>query len=70
MIRYPYKDIEFSPISSPNKNYEPDFLIGLYRSMLRIRMIQEAIESRYHEDQMKSPIHLVIGQEATLARVV
>ena len=65
MIRYPYKDIKFSFNPSPGKKYETDFLIGLYRSMIRIRMIQEAIESRYHEDQMKSPIHLVIGQEAT-----
>lgn len=65
MIRYPHKDIKFSPAPSPREKYETDFLIRLYRSMLRIRMIQEAIESRYHEDQMKSPIHLVIGQEAT-----
>jgi pyruvate dehydrogenase E1 component alpha subunit len=33
--------------------------------MLRIRLIEEEIERRYHEDQMKTPIHLVIGQEAT-----
>lgn len=65
MIRYPYGDIEFSPIPGSGKQYENDFLVGLYRSMLRIRMIQETIESRYHEDEMKSPIHLVIGQEAT-----
>ena len=65
MIRYTYNDIEFSPVPNPKGSYEADFLIGLYRSMLRIRMVQEAIESRYHEDQMKSPIHLVIGQEAT-----
>jgi TPP-dependent pyruvate/acetoin dehydrogenase alpha subunit len=65
MIRYPYNDIEFSSVPTPKGTYKADFLIGLYRSMLRIRMIQEAIESRYHEDQMKSPIHLVIGQEAT-----
>ena len=32
--------------------------------MLRIRRIEEAIESRYHEDEMKSPIHLVMGHEA------
>ncbi len=65
MIRYPYNDLKFTFSSSPDEKYEADFLIGLYRSMLRIRMIQEAIESRYHEDEMKSPIHLVIGQEAT-----
>src|SRR6185436_2928213 len=34
-----------------------------YRSMLRIRRIEEEIERRYHQDQMKTPIHLVIGQE-------
>ncbi|OFW22024.1 MAG: acetoin:2,6-dichlorophenolindophenol oxidoreductase subunit alpha [Acidobacteria bacterium RIFCSPLOWO2_02_FULL_65_29] len=33
--------------------------------MLRIRRIEEAIERRYREDQMKTPIHLVIGQEGT-----
>jgi pyruvate dehydrogenase E1 component alpha subunit len=33
--------------------------------MLRIRLVEEEIEKRYHEDQMKTPIHLVIGQEAT-----
>jgi pyruvate dehydrogenase E1 component alpha subunit len=42
----------------------PEFLTGLYRSMLRIRRIEEEIERRYREDQMKTPIHLVIGQEA------
>ena len=43
----------------------PEFLVGLFRSMLRIRRIEEEIERRYHQDQMKTPIHLVIGQEAT-----
>lgn len=33
--------------------------------MLRIRLVEEEIERRYHLDQMKTPIHLVIGQEAT-----
>ena len=41
-----------------------ELLVGLYRDMLRIRRVEEAIERRYHEDEMKSPIHLVIGQEA------
>jgi pyruvate dehydrogenase E1 component alpha subunit len=31
--------------------------------MLRIRRIEEEIERRYHQDEMKTPIHLVIGQE-------
>lgn len=46
-------------------SYEPAFLLDLFRRMLRIRLIEEEIERRYHQDQMKTPIHLVIGQEAT-----
>lgn len=41
------------------------FCVELFRRMLRIRRIEEEIERRYREDQMKTPIHLVIGQEAT-----
>jgi len=37
---------------------------ALFFSMLRIRLIQETIESKYLEDEMKTPIHLCIGQEA------
>lgn len=33
--------------------------------MLRIRVIEEEIARQYRDDQMKTPIHLVIGQEAT-----
>lgn len=33
--------------------------------MYRIRRIEERIAERYHENEMKTPIHLVIGQEAT-----
>jgi pyruvate dehydrogenase E1 component alpha subunit len=32
--------------------------------MMRIRQVQLAIESRYPENEMKTPIHLCIGQEA------
>ena len=47
------------------RDYEEEFLTSLHYDMLRIRRIEEEIERRYHEDEMKSPIHLVIGQEAT-----
>ena len=36
----------------------------LYRSMLRIRLIEEAIADRYAEEKMRCPVHLSIGQEA------
>ncbi len=36
----------------------------LLRQMLRIREVELRIESLYHLDQMKTPVHLCIGQEA------
>lgn len=38
--------------------------VDLYRSMLRIRTIEEAIADRYADAQMRCPVHLSIGQEA------
>jgi len=35
--------------------------------MLRIRRVQERIESEYLHDEMKTPVHLYIGQEAIAA---
>lgn len=37
--------------------------------MLRIRRVQERIESQYLRDAMKTPVHLCIGQEAIAAGV-
>jgi len=36
----------------------------MYQKMLRIRRVQERIENCYLEDNMRTPIHLCIGQEA------
>ena len=41
----------------------------LYQTMLRIRKLQLAIEAEYHLDEMKTPVHLYIGQEAVAAGV-
>jgi pyruvate dehydrogenase E1 component alpha subunit len=63
-IRYPYKGLGergFDPFADAHPS---GGLVDLYRAMLRIRRIEEEIERRYHQDQMKTPIHLVIGQEA------
>lgn len=43
--------------------------LGLYRSMLRIRLIEEAIAERYAEQEMRCPVHLSIGQEAVAVGV-
>lgn len=65
MIRYRYAGTGFQKQKKEGILYERGFLVSLYRSMLRIRLVELEIERRYHEDQMKTPIHIVIGQEAT-----
>lgn len=42
---------------------------ALLFAMLRIRKVQLAIEGRYLENEMKTPIHLYIGQEGIAAGV-
>ncbi len=64
-IRYRYTGEGVAGFERYHGPHTPEFLRGLFFSMLRIRRIEEEIERRYHEDQMKTPIHLVIGQEAT-----
>jgi TPP-dependent pyruvate/acetoin dehydrogenase alpha subunit len=63
-IRYPYKGHGPAGFDRISHAHSADELVGWYRAMLRIRRIEEEIERRYHQDQMKTPIHLVIGQEA------
>lgn len=41
-----------------------DDCLGLYFAMLRIRRIEEAISTRYAEQEIRCPTHLCIGQEA------
>lgn len=45
-------------------------LKSLYYQMLRIRMVEEAIASEYHNQEMRCPVHLCIGEEAIPAGVV
>jgi TPP-dependent pyruvate/acetoin dehydrogenase alpha subunit len=63
-IRYPYKGHGAAGFDRVSHTHSADELTAWYRAMLRIRRIEEEIERRYHQDQMKTPIHLVIGQEA------
>lgn len=63
-IRYPYKGHGLAGFDPISHSHSTEQLAGWYRAMLRIRRIEEEIERRYHQDQMKTPIHLVIGQEA------
>src|SRR6202051_833935 len=63
-ILYPYKGEGAEGFDRIVHSHPPRQLTDFYRSMLRIRRIEEENERRYHQDQMKTPIHLVIGQEA------
>jgi len=64
-IRYQYTGEGAKGFERAAARQSPDALLALHRAMLRIRRIEEEIERRYHQDQMKTPIHLVIGQEAS-----
>ena len=63
-IRYPYTGHGAAGLDRVPHTHDAQELVAWYRAMLRIRRIEEEIERRYHQDQMKTPIHLVIGQEA------
>jgi pyruvate dehydrogenase E1 component alpha subunit len=47
----------------------PEILTELYRIMLDIRKVELKIAEHYPEDEMRTPIHLCIGQEAIAAGV-
>ncbi|MBI3548547.1 MAG: thiamine pyrophosphate-dependent dehydrogenase E1 component subunit alpha [Elusimicrobia bacterium] len=53
-----------SPKSAANRSIPSEALVEMLRSMRRIRAIEERIESEYSKDEMKTPVHLYIGQEA------
>jgi TPP-dependent pyruvate/acetoin dehydrogenase alpha subunit len=46
-----------------------DSLLELYRLMTRIRLFEEKIVELYPRQEMKTPVHLCIGQEAIAAGV-
>lgn len=47
----------------------PELAARLYRSMYRIRRVEEEIARVYPTDRVKSPVHLSIGQEAVATGV-
>jgi TPP-dependent pyruvate/acetoin dehydrogenase alpha subunit len=48
---------------------EPELIARLYRSLFRIRRVEEDVARIYPTDKIKSPIHLSIGQEAVAVGV-
>src|SRR3989338_8800636 len=50
-------------------NPNDEVLLSLYSSMLLIRRAEEKIVELYHEQEIRCPVHLCIGQEAVPAGV-
>jgi len=48
---------------------EAPSLLSLYRAMVYIRAVEQGIADRYVEQEMRCPVHLSIGQEATAVGV-
>jgi len=53
----------------PN-DFSAEDVIRLYRSLRRIRRIEEQVAQIYPTDKIKSPVHLSIGQEAVSVGVI
>jgi len=49
--------------------YPPEILVGLFRTMLRIRLIEERFVEPILSGEIKCPVHLYSGQEAIAAGV-
>lgn len=48
----------------PIEDLEPNLLVELHRDLLRVRLTEEALASRYKEQEMRTPAHFGTGQEA------
>lgn len=57
------------PVLNDLSGIEREQLLRMHRDMLRIRMVEESIAERYAEQEMRCPVHLSIGQEATAVGV-
>lgn len=60
------KPVKFN---GPLKDISAPVLLGLYKTMLRVRKLQLEIEKEYPKDEMKTPVHLCLGEEAVSAGV-
>ncbi len=50
-------------------NISKEKILELYASLLKIRKTELEIEKHYHEDEMRTPVHLSLGQEAVAVGV-
>ena len=54
---------------SASGSVDHDRLLEMYETMTYIRLVEERIVEHYPEQEMRCPVHLSIGQEATAAGV-
>ncbi len=66
---YTYNDQIPKEKPGKSKDIDSQTQLDLYHSMLRIRLVEERIADEYHKDEMKTPIHLCIGEEAAASGV-
>ena len=59
------------PFPESSVDLGPAALLGLFREMLRSRLVEEEIAAIYpiEEQEMRCPIHLSVGQEAVAVGV-
>lgn len=55
--------------TAPPRQLPAAVLQRLYTAMRRIRLVEEGIAQLYHEQQMRCPVHLCVGQEGVAAGV-
>lgn len=48
---------------------EGEFLVALHRDLLKIRVAEELLAQRYREQEMRTPAHFGVGQEAVAVGV-
>ncbi len=67
--------MKFSGVDKPMISYNKakgisrEVLRKLYITMLKVQKVEVKVAELYHEDEMKTPVHLCLGQEAVAAGV-
>jgi len=62
--RYLFNLVRWNLMIEEHAGFSPERLAALYKSVVRIRRVEEEVARIYASDLVKSPIHLSIGQEA------
>lgn len=61
---------DLTPVPSTEKPSRQALNLELYRTLYMIRSAEEGIRKHYHEDEMKTPMHMSMGEEAIVTGVL